>query len=63
MTALISRARDAAMSNFADAIIVLTVTGSIPATLAAIASTHVLNFARRKKQQAVVTQSPLRIID
>jgi hypothetical protein len=63
MTALISRARDAAMSNIADAIIVLTVTGSIPATLAAIASTQVLNFARRKKQQAVVTQSPLRIID
>ncbi len=47
MMPLISRLCHAAAFSFADASIVLTVTGSIPATLAVLFGSRLLSFSRK----------------
>jgi hypothetical protein len=63
MTALLSRARDAAISNLAEAALVITVTGSSPAALATFAGSQLRNLVRRSKRQPGATQGRSRMIN
>ena len=48
MSPLLCRAREAARSNVADAIITMTATGSLSAAVATLAGSHLLELAIRK---------------